>query len=102
MPPGGDEQSFMEAEVQTRKKSGEKPTERRILLPEFAGIDKKLAQLRQEARLAFHWYPAQSGQVEIHTPNVEVYDQLCDILSATQMTFVTRLAYQGPSNTHFT
>lgn len=83
------------------KKDGKKPTERRILVQEYPGVDEMLGKLRQEARLVFHWFPAPSAQVEIHTRKVEDYDQLCHLLTASKTPFVTRRTYRGPENERF-
>jgi hypothetical protein len=82
-------------------KNGKKPTERRILVTQFTGVDEMLGQLRQEAKLSFHWFPAPSGQVEIHTEQVTDYDQLCDLLSTRKAPFTTRRAYRGPRSDRF-
>ncbi len=87
--------------MQTNTKGGKKPTERRILVTEFVGVDEMLGKLRQEAGLTFHWFPAPSGQVEIHTGKVQDYDRLCVLLTTSKTPFVTRRTYRGPENERF-
>ncbi len=87
--------------MQTRKKSGDRPTERRILIAAFAGIDEMLNKLREEAKLTFHWFPAPNGQVEIHTKELRDYDRFCLILKVSQTSFVTRRTYRNPNKERF-
>ncbi len=82
-------------------KDGKKPTERRILIPAFAGIDDMLNKLREEAKLTFHWFPAPNGQVEIRTKELRDYNRFCLILKVSQTAFVTRRTYRSPNKERF-